>query len=529
LQVCSRLWSSWTGLAFKTVTLTVLTLSSCSIIVAQASTAVITPEIAGLPSDVSSGTGGSTSAALNADSQPGPTIQDPAGFTRTYGEIALDKLELGAFPSPVVAHNLQVRKFKFKSALLQSFEYLMLQHAFRVADDPSLRYSLAHSPFFHNWFASYKGYNLKRWSDGDDFIVNDVGHPLQGAIANRIFLQNSPAGSTVIGSNHEYWISRLKGMAWAAAFEVQWKTGPLSETSLGNAGGWLYVPGCGFSRSCLNNPKDPRPPTNNTGLSDWIITPIVGTGWILLEDTLDRYIASKVAARHRILGGMILRTALEPSRSFAGLFMGKLPWQSSRYEATLVKPTKLPDSLTRDEIPWTQNRRTAGIHYASVSLPTVDRKCGGCRATDSGMGVVYGYRILRSLSFDSELNYFPGGGSEGHPTLEGLFGAKIGHQGKNWGLFGKVRPGFMYYEKAWTGGEVPTFDSLSRFALDSGGVFEVYPSRRSTLRFDVGMTLLRYLQDYPNPRLSALGSLQSPDYYVNQGNLQISSGYAIRF
>src|SRR5689334_11358839 len=41
--------------------------------------------------------------------------------------------------------------------------------------------------------------------------------------------------------------------------------------------------------------------------------------------------------------------------------------------------------------------------------------------------------------------------------------------------------------------------------------------------------MVRYLQDYPNPRLSLLDSLQSPDYYVNQGNFQISSGYAIRF
>ena len=82
------------------------------------------------------------------------------------------------------------------SALRQSFEFLTLQHAFRIADDPGLRYTLAHSTFFHNWFASYKGYDLGRWGDGDDFLVNDIGHPLQGAVASRIFIQNSPgAGS----------------------------------------------------------------------------------------------------------------------------------------------------------------------------------------------------------------------------------------------------------------------------------------------------------------------------------------------
>ena len=450
--------------------------------------------------------------------------------TPAYGQTALDKLELNALPDPVFGvQPPKERPFQLRSALIQSFEYLMLEHAFRVADDPSLRYSLAHSPFLHNWFASYKGYNLKRWSDGDNFLVNDIGHPLQGAVASRIFLQNSPRGTATIGKDRAYWTSRLKAMAWATAFEVQWKVGPLSETSLGNAGGWMYVPGCGDKLACRNNPKYPQPPTNNTGLSDWIVTPIIGTGWVMLEDALDRYIAAKVAANHRILGGMILRTALEPSRSFAGLFMGKLPWQWPKPETNVLKPIRKQQSPTLSELAWRSQRRSVGVHFANISLPEVRSDCDGCRELNAGAGISYGYRILSNLFFDSELNYFPSGGSNGRPTLEGLFGGKLGHQGKTWGVFGKVRPGFIYYERAWTGGETPKFDSLSRFALDSGGVIEVYPSRRSTLRFDVGTTLVRYLQDYPNPRLSQLGSLQSPDYYVSQGNFQISSGYAIRF
>ena len=136
---------------------------------------------------------------------------------------------------------------------------------------------------------------------------------------------------------------------------------------------------------------------------------------------------------------------------------------------------------------------------------------------------------MRDLFFDSQVSLFPTGASNGGPTVQGLFGTKFGHQGKNWGLFGKFRPGFIYYENAWPGGDAKTFDSLSRLAVDTGGVFEVYPTRSSTLRFDVGTTLVRYLRDYPNPRLSPLGSMQSTEYYVNQGNFQISSGYTIRF
>ena len=471
---------------------------------------------------------------MNAQSATPTCVGETSGAgsyeSSAYGRTKLDKLELDALPGPVLAvQPLKPQLFQLRSALMQSFEYLMLEHAFRVADDPSLRYSLAHSRFFHDWFASYKGYNLKRWSDGDNFLVNGIGHPLQGAVASRIFLQNSPRGTAAIGRDRAYWTSRLKGMAWAAAFEVQWKVGPLSETSLGNAGGWLYVPGCGDKRSCLNNHKYSKASTNNTGLSDWIVTPVVGTGWAVLEDTLDKYVASKVALKHRILGGMILRTALEPSRSFAGLFMGRLPWQWPKAETNGLKQTKTRQPLTAGEVAWKSERRSVGIHYANISLPAVGTDYVARRESNPGVGTSYGYRILRNLFFDSELDYFPDGGSKGRPTLEGLFGAKMGHQGKNWGVFGKVRPGFIYYEKGWTGGKAPKFESLSRFALDSGGVIEVYPSRRSTLRVDVGTTLVRYLQDYPNPRLSQLGSLQSPDYYVNQGNFQISSGYAIRF
>jgi hypothetical protein len=112
-----------------------------------------------------------------------------APASRRYGEIGIGGLELSALPAPVMpVQRAPQHKFQLKKALWQSFEFLMVQHAFRVADDPSLRYSLAHGRLFHDWFASYKGYDLKRWSDGDDFIVNDIGHPLQGAVASRIYL-----------------------------------------------------------------------------------------------------------------------------------------------------------------------------------------------------------------------------------------------------------------------------------------------------------------------------------------------------
>jgi hypothetical protein len=108
-------------------------------------------------------------------------------------------------------------------------------------------------------------------------------------------------------------------------------------------------------------------------------------------------------------------------------------------------------------------------------------------------------------------------------------GAKFGERGKYWGLFAKLRPGFIYYKDAWSGGENPHRTDLSRFAVDAGGTVEFYPDRRSAIRFDFGTTLVRYLMDYPNPYVSPLARLISKDYYVTQGNMQISTGYRLRF
>jgi hypothetical protein len=419
-------------------------------------------------------------------------------------------------------------RFQLRSALRQEFEYLMVEHSFRLGQDRALRYQLAHGPFIHNWLVSFKGYDLKRWGDGDDFLVNDIAHPMQGAIASWIFIQNSPVGSTrVIGKDPQYWTSRLKGMAWAAAFEVQWKIGPLSETSIGNAGGWEYVPGCGDKPKCKNNPNFP-PPTNNTGLSDWIITPIVGTGWVMVEDIIDKYVAGKVGEHNRLYGN-ILRSSLEPCRNFAALFSGVVPWNRAYSERRFV-PAKLKSPVSlEDEDSWKRNRMSSGFHFVNVNLPGVQSNCIGCRENYPGIGFPYGFHMFEHIYFDSEVNLFPNGSSQGGPSIQGLFGAKVGSRARTWGLYGKIRPGFIYYQKAWSGGQSAHFTDLSRFAVDAGGAFEIYPSSRSTIRFDFGTTLVRYLRDYPSPRKSAIGSLISTDYYVTQGNFQFSTGYRIRF
>ena len=141
-------------------------------------------------------------------------------------------------------------------------------------------------------------------------------------------------------------MSRLKALGWAAAWSTETEIGPLSETNFGNQGGFTYVPDCGTYLFCLNNPKYPKPPTNNTGWTDFVVTPLVGMAWVLGEDTIDKYIVSPIAVHHRIIGGRVLRSALEPSRSFAAIFAGKFPWDFPTPESNFMvgRPSHFPKS-----------------------------------------------------------------------------------------------------------------------------------------------------------------------------------------
>jgi hypothetical protein len=421
------------------------------------------------------------------------------------------------------------KKWDWKASTIQTLEFTAFDHAFRVVMDPSLRSSLVHKPFIHDWFASYGGYDLKRWGDGDDFVVNDVGHPLQGAVTSRIFLQNNPRSFVPVSKNRDYWITLGQSMLWAAIWQAEWKVGPLSETSIGNAGGWLYVPDCGTSPSCLNNPKYPKPPTNNTGLSDWVISPLVGGLWVLGEDTIERFIVAPVARNHRIFGGRILRGCLEPSRDFAALFAGKFPWQLANAENNYMPSShasapKVPAFTEEAPRKW-----EFGTQYTNISLPVLKSGCRpGCRENISGFGFNIAHDFTRWFGIDSTVNVLPGQDGSA-PMTQGMFGAKFGERFQHWGVFAKIRPGFIYYENAYPGGGDTTPGSLTRFAWDFGGIVEAYTHGGGTFRVDLGTTVVRYLADAPDRNISPLGSLISNQYYVNQGNLQVSAGYVHRF
>lgn len=427
-----------------------------------------------------------------------------------------------------ISRETKAAGFQWGPALWQSLEFLVLEHAFRLANDREARYLLVHRPFWHDYFASASHFNMDHWGDGDDFLVNYIGHPLQGSIAGDIFIQNDPEGrAATLGKSSAYWKSRIKAMAWAAVYSTYFEIGPiLSEAAIGNEGGYTYIPGCGFYPTCTKKPgRTYKPPTNNTGWVDFVVTPTIGLGWIVLEDAVETKIVDRIAQGRHTLKFNILRGTLTPSRSMSNLLAGKLPW----YRASDETPAsgKFGKSLAevKGRPPWkNQPRWDLGLHVISLHLPTGPKGCSGCGTLNPGAGLDLSYRLTRFVYLSSEFNVFPGGK---RAAQEGLFGVKVGHSSHSWGLYSQARPGFLRYDASAGPGATGQYDSTTRFVFDLGGAFDYYTSPRSAIRLNLGTNLVRYSThpDINQPPVSVL----SNDYVATQGNFYFSGGYVFRF
>lgn len=140
--------------------------------------------------------------------------------------------------------------------------------------------------------------------------------------------------------------------------------------------------------------------------------------------------------------------------------------------------------------------------------------------TDAGVGGRIGYHFNDYISAEAEFNFFPSdkdGLFESGRKTQGLFGIKTGIRSEAAGIYGKIRPGFVRFSRNFDGFE----DSKTDFALDVGGVLELYPSERSVVRFDVGDTIV-----YVGQRSGALGALVGD---FTSHNFQFSIGVGIRF
>jgi len=154
---------------------------------------------------------------------------------------------------------------------------------------------------------------------------------------------------------------------------------------------------------------------------------------------------------------------------------------------------------------------------------------------DQGFGGRVTYNFSRWLAMDSVINYFftnphVGDAQRGGKILQGTFGPKAGFRAQRFGVFAKVRPGFLSYGGVQDNG-FPPFPTtrLTYFAVDFGGVLEYYPSRRTVLRFDLGHTSVFYhaakFAGPPGPPF--YGGFTDPGFRDN--GMQFTSGFGWRF
>ena len=214
------------------------------------------------------------------------------------------------FPSNKSNQNNQMAKPKFQwgQVLMQSLFFTSVMNGFRLATEPSTRADLK-GPFIKDYLSSVK--RLRGWRDGDSFLVNYIGHPMQGAVSGFIYVQNEPDRDTLeLGLRKAYWKSRVKAMSWAFLLSTQFELGPFSEASFGNVG-------------LKPSEKSQHP----MGYVDLVVTPTLGTAWLVSEDTLDRYLIRKIEkwSSNRLVRALT-RSFLNPTRSFANLMRFRPTW-----------------------------------------------------------------------------------------------------------------------------------------------------------------------------------------------------------
>jgi hypothetical protein len=232
-------------------------------------------------------------------------------FDKLESEKSIDKTETenvrwGKNPS----QTKEKERFHWKPALIQSGIFLGIQHGFRILRQEYTREGLK-GPFFRDWAKSVK--SLRGWRDGNNFFINYMAHPLQGGLTGRIFVNNSDrAKKQEFGKSKIYWESRAKALAWSAFWSTQFELGPISEANIGNVG------------------LRPEPGHSSMAYVDLVVTPVVGTGVLIGEDAIDKYILKNWVeknARKTTVKIRILRSILTPTTSIANLLRGQVPWK----------------------------------------------------------------------------------------------------------------------------------------------------------------------------------------------------------
>lgn len=322
---------------------------------------------------------------------------------------------------------------------VSSLNFLTIQHVFRLATEQGTRDGLD-GPFLKDYFNAVG--NLHGWADGDEFYVNYVGHPMEGAVSGYMWIASDRRfKSAVIGKNPLYWESRMRAAAFSYLYSVQFEIGPVSEASIGNIQS-LYP---------------------QQGFVDHIVTPIIGTGWILAEDTVDKYLITNFERKvSNPYLQTIVRGILNPSRSFANAMELRTPWSRDTrpspwsghlqefYEADaegFIEPAPLPRGPiegefgvpliqvamnVRSDLYWTQSGVQPCVGGGGVATIQVQRQLqlvadvGGCKV----LGLTDGWSG-DTLTYTAGTRWTPAPASRWSPFVSVVAGGMAGSYERN--------------------------------------------------------------------------------------------------
>ena len=495
-----------------------------------------------------------------------PSFDEDAdeGSTSSASELSANGIDIGAavervYHTPIRKQSRQgddqsleaapdqSEHYNWHGLLAQSLFFNAIESSFRIASDDQIRYLLATKPFWHDYFASMKQFNMRRWNDGDPFLVNYIGHSMQGSVSSYIEIQNDPVARQLeISATSAYWMSRFKGFLWATVYSTHSEISPLGEAGIGNEGGWTY-PLADCHRPCPTFKPGVTKYTNNTGWVDFIITPTVGSLWVLAEDTIDRYISDRIQGNDRShIFPKIIRGSLNPSRTMANFIRLKKPWyrdyqESGPYSRSSHGIHMLPSDEVR-----TQNQQlkrfSIATHYRTAPLGTSSQRCVFCGAGRGG-GLEVDYAITPWISASASLDKQQGSLEKVAPngsTLSAGFGVRLVHERPHNTFSLSVRPGVVVDQIP-----VPAHvDTAHRTYVASGELNVVHTAatillandyklnRTVALRSSFGATVVRYRtapKDPPYVDQIPYLSWLSPDSYTNHTTWIWQGGPVFRF
>jgi hypothetical protein len=431
-------------------------------------------------------------------------------------------------------------RYHWKGLLLQSFAFDMLSNATRVITaDQDDRHLLLNKPYWSDYWASLQQFNMHRWNDGDSIKVNYIGHPMEGAIAGYIEVQNDPRGRDLrISRGRPYWNSRFRAFLWEIVYSTQWEMGPIGETAIFNQGGFTYPIGCPQNNlACDATAKY----TNNTGWVDFIITPIAGSLWMIGEDTIDRFVSDPLVRRHpNSFGIKMIRASLNPPASLANILRGHFPWWRD-YEHPGQSESLMVGNFERVMDAEPKEHADVYLHYTALTLGTNTAACIDCRNTIGGAGVQFGFAVRHYFDIIADVgmqpNASPGSSlNVGGSLTTANFGIRSGYSGEKFAVKVSLAPGFASYSRSQPAPTEADPNPQPRrnfnFSAAANLSGDVRFAPHFAIRMSLEQMLIRYkstIRDPPGigtpPRLSFL----SHDNYINSTNWGVTIGPVFRF